>query len=194
MNCNIIQDLLPLYIDEICSPETKAAVEEHLAACPTCKALYNTMIREVPTQKQPEKSVPEKSIYLRIRRQLGNMLLCAILFIALAGLSFGMINEIGDHGWQPGLFAVVFVVPCTAFILSLLSVIILKRFSYRPVFPWIAAGINLLICVAGELYSLNHYSTQTEAITLVPVYTIIGLLFTLMSYFIARLYSNFCRR
>jgi predicted anti-sigma-YlaC factor YlaD len=194
MTCAIIQDLLPLYIDQICSPETKAAVEEHLKTCPECRRIHEAMIREFPAATTPSQPVPEKSIYLRIRRQLGNLLLCAILFIAFLSISFGLVNEIGDHGWQPGLFAVVFVVPCTAFLLSMVSVIIMTRISYRPWFCWISAGITLAACIAGEIYALNHYSAQTEAATLIPYCGVIVLIFTVLSFFIARLYSSFCRR
>lgn len=36
-NCSIIQDLLPLYKEEIVSPETKTLVEEHLQTCRSCQ-------------------------------------------------------------------------------------------------------------------------------------------------------------
>ncbi len=36
-NCNIIKDLLPLYVDDICSEESKKIVEEHLETCNNCK-------------------------------------------------------------------------------------------------------------------------------------------------------------
>ncbi len=36
MNCNIIKDLLPSYIDEICSGDTAKAVEEHTEHCEEC--------------------------------------------------------------------------------------------------------------------------------------------------------------
>lgn len=35
--CEIIQDILPLYIDELVSSETKRFVEEHVASCNKCK-------------------------------------------------------------------------------------------------------------------------------------------------------------
>ena len=38
LTCEIVQDLLPLYADEVCSPGTRRAVEEHLAGCPVCRA------------------------------------------------------------------------------------------------------------------------------------------------------------
>ena len=37
MNCNIIRDLLPLYVDNVCSNETKDMVENHLQTCKNCQ-------------------------------------------------------------------------------------------------------------------------------------------------------------
>ena len=41
--CGLIQDLLPLYIDGVCSDESKAAIEQHLPECSSCKEYYSTM-------------------------------------------------------------------------------------------------------------------------------------------------------
>lgn len=35
--CKVVQDLLPLYIDEVVSEETREFVDEHLEECDTCK-------------------------------------------------------------------------------------------------------------------------------------------------------------
>ena len=37
-NCDMIKDLLPLYADDVCSEESRKAVEEHINSCPDCKA------------------------------------------------------------------------------------------------------------------------------------------------------------
>lgn len=36
-NCNIVKDLLPLYLEELCSEDSKNYVEEHLAQCEVCR-------------------------------------------------------------------------------------------------------------------------------------------------------------
>lgn len=41
--CAMIQDLLPLYLDGVCSEESKKAIEKHLSECPACKAFYTAM-------------------------------------------------------------------------------------------------------------------------------------------------------
>ena len=34
--CEVIKDLLPLYVDDICSEKSKRLIEEHLAECEEC--------------------------------------------------------------------------------------------------------------------------------------------------------------
>lgn len=43
LNCNVIRDLLPLYLDQICSDESKELVDEHLASCRDCSVLLQQM-------------------------------------------------------------------------------------------------------------------------------------------------------
>ena len=40
---NVIQDLLPLYADRICSGESRELVEEHIAECESCSVLLGQM-------------------------------------------------------------------------------------------------------------------------------------------------------
>ncbi len=43
ISCEVIKDLLPLYHDGVCSDESKAMVEEHLASCDECKSELQAM-------------------------------------------------------------------------------------------------------------------------------------------------------
>ncbi|MBT2763601.1 zf-HC2 domain-containing protein [Paenibacillus sp. ISL-20] len=43
VSCGIIQDLLPLYYDNVCSADTQALVEEHLADCQACREVLSNM-------------------------------------------------------------------------------------------------------------------------------------------------------
>ena len=42
-NCDLISDLLPLYKDDICSESSRKIVEEHIAECPDCKKILNSL-------------------------------------------------------------------------------------------------------------------------------------------------------
>jgi hypothetical protein len=43
ISCKIIQDLLPLYYDNVCSEESGVLVQEHLQECEDCKAQLESM-------------------------------------------------------------------------------------------------------------------------------------------------------
>ncbi|MCM1386157.1 MAG: zf-HC2 domain-containing protein [Bacillus sp. (in: Bacteria)] len=50
-NCEIIQDLLPLYQDSICSDSSRQMIEEHLSACADC-TLFMQKLQNSETEKQ----------------------------------------------------------------------------------------------------------------------------------------------
>ncbi|MFJ7826663.1 zf-HC2 domain-containing protein [Psychrobacillus sp. NPDC096623] len=47
IKCTIIQDVLPLYIDEVVSQDTKEMVDEHLQYCDKCQKEYESMKRDL---------------------------------------------------------------------------------------------------------------------------------------------------
>ncbi len=48
LNCEVTRDLLPLYVEQLTSPGTNAAIEEHLGGCPACAALKNELAAPEP--------------------------------------------------------------------------------------------------------------------------------------------------
>ena len=46
ISCNIIEDLLPLYVDDMVSEDSRQLVEEHLKECPSCRKMQEEMMRE----------------------------------------------------------------------------------------------------------------------------------------------------
>jgi len=47
MQCKIIEDLLPLYHDSVCSAESRQMVEEHLSQCEACRHLLDQIDGEI---------------------------------------------------------------------------------------------------------------------------------------------------
>lgn len=47
IKCTIIQDVLPLYMDEVVSQDTKEMVDRHLKQCETCQKEYESMKRKL---------------------------------------------------------------------------------------------------------------------------------------------------
>lgn len=76
-SCKIIQDLIPLYSDKVCSDESVRAVEEHMEECDECKKYYRTLQesnkiekyvhttefqqQQVESMKQVKKEIHKKS-------------------------------------------------------------------------------------------------------------------------------------
>ena len=47
ISCSIIRDLLPLYAEDLASPESGEAVRAHLESCESCRSVY-AEIKEKP--------------------------------------------------------------------------------------------------------------------------------------------------
>lgn len=54
INCAVIQDILPLYVDDIVSDETRELVEEHLKHCERCHQEVRMMTQDltIPIEKE----------------------------------------------------------------------------------------------------------------------------------------------
>ena len=37
INCNIVKDLLPSYVDKICTEDSRRLIEEHIGGCEQCR-------------------------------------------------------------------------------------------------------------------------------------------------------------
>ena len=58
--CNIIQDLLPLYHDNVCSEESRRAVQEHLSECEACRDYLAALDRPDTAFAPPEETSEEQ--------------------------------------------------------------------------------------------------------------------------------------
>ena len=51
--CEIVNDLLPMYVDECCSEGSRQMVADHLEQCPDCKRAYKAMSGQLPLPADP---------------------------------------------------------------------------------------------------------------------------------------------
>jgi hypothetical protein len=54
LDCNIIKDLLPLYIDNMTSQTSNQCIDEHLKSCQECKKVYEQMEQTITVETAPE--------------------------------------------------------------------------------------------------------------------------------------------
>ncbi len=91
MDCEIIQDLIPSYVDEICSEATRECVEEHIAECECCKSIVALYRENELTGKRTEQRQIDafKKLKAKMKRQnvisLGLLLVVACLGVYVFG-------------------------------------------------------------------------------------------------------------
>jgi predicted anti-sigma-YlaC factor YlaD len=94
ISCEIIKDLLPLYHDSVCSNDSKALVEEHLACCDSCKAELQAMDNDLSIQNA-EQNLNEaeavKELSKRWKRGMNKSLLKGILITILITVLIALI-------------------------------------------------------------------------------------------------------
>lgn len=78
--CDIIRDLLPLYVDGACSAASSEMIKNHLASCAECRAIYEQMCshtnEDILTQEK-------ESVIIRHKRKEG-LRVIKYIFIAIA--------------------------------------------------------------------------------------------------------------
>lgn len=96
LNCSIAEDLLPLYLEDMCSEETKAALEEHLRDCPACREKAERMrdsgVIPETGERETDFSIPDyakkiKRHRLRVGIAVALISALAACLLALLGLT-----------------------------------------------------------------------------------------------------------
>lgn len=91
-DCSIVQDLLPLYAEDMVKPETKEFVEGHLAGCEACRNELDALKADVKPAPEVQLA-PLRGIERALRRRrLTAVLLTAALVLTLATAGFAYVT------------------------------------------------------------------------------------------------------
>ena len=88
-DCSIVQDLLPLYAEDMLREETKEFVDAHLAQCAPCRAELDALKADVTPA--PVNAQPLRSLKKQLRRKKFTAVLLAVtlaLTLAAAGFAY----------------------------------------------------------------------------------------------------------
>lgn len=85
MNCDIIQDLIPSYVDGICSDATKECVESHIEDCSQCREMVRLCRDNVLTDENTEKLVING--FQKIKKSMKKQFISNIVLIILVCFS-----------------------------------------------------------------------------------------------------------
>lgn len=90
-DCSIVQDLLPLYAEDMLREETKEFVNGHLSQCAVCRAELDALRADV--KPQPVSAQPLRELKKRLRRKkLTAVLLAVTLALTLATAGFAYLT------------------------------------------------------------------------------------------------------
>ena len=78
LDCCVVRDLLPSYLEELTEAETSAIVKNHIEHCEACRQLENDMRVQVPVEKAPQRAL---KFWKRVKR---TRLMAAILSAVVA--------------------------------------------------------------------------------------------------------------
>ena len=91
--CDLVADLLPVYMDKKCGAETKKFVEEHIKTCDECREMYEAMAREIPTVDAPQQKKKMKLSPV-VKMALVVFAYWAFVVVALIIYAYIMINGV----------------------------------------------------------------------------------------------------
>jgi len=179
MECNVVKDLIPLYIDDCCSKESASIVKEHIENCHTCKELYESMSAQ--SDMAPVVSAPKK--ISKINDWKASVLQSVLLFISFAIITVGVALEASTpSGLANAYWALSLVIPATGFLLSLANWYFIRLYKSRKSFSncSLLATLGITVCAyiwAGFHYELN-FAQLLQGIDIIEFFDMLqGLLF-----------------
>lgn len=114
--CILVQDLLPLYIEELTSAESDQLLQDHLASCADCRARESLLRSEADAalRKQKQEDDAELNYLKKIRRSGSRKLMAAIaamlvLLIAVCGTAVKLYGTGTDTDYIVDIFKVDYV-------------------------------------------------------------------------------------
>ena len=161
MDCNIVKDLIPLYIDGCCSKESEEAVAEHIRSCEECTKLLNDM--KAPSQIAPE--VNALKVFRKLNDWKASVLQSVLLFLSFALITVGVALEAKTpSGIGNGFWAVNLVIPATGFMLSLANWYFVRVYKSRKRFSNCSLIVTAAITVTAYIWSGFHYEINLAAL------------------------------
>ncbi len=185
MDCNVIRDLLPLYVDDCCTEQSSNVVQEHLESCKSCQRIYSAM--KTPTQSpQPQNPVIKMH---RINDWKASVLQSLQLFVSFFLIALGVMLEAATpFGVSNGLWAYALVVPATANLFSIVNWYFVRLYKNRKVFSNCSSLITFLLAAGGYIWALIHYDFAVSPLV------ITGIALTVFFVVMSKILSNWYAR
>ncbi len=137
--CNIVRDLLPLYVENMASDDTMSFVSAHLRSCSSCSAEYENMTRSLTSETfsvKQEGKMGLKKVAKDINNRIKIACMIPMMFILVFGLgltvgfepiaNFVIMPLVGVLGYFAFRWRSVYILP----------LIVLAGFGAMNLFHW----------------------------------------------------------
>ena len=154
MTCDVIKDLIPLYIDECCSEESGRIVREHIEGCETCRKL----LEDMKGLSDIESVLKAPIAFSKLNDWKASVLQSGLLFFSFALITIGVALEARTSaGLSNGFWACNLVIPATGFMLSLANWYFVRLYKNRQMFSNYSLVITLGITLCAYMWACVHY-------------------------------------
>ena len=154
MDCNVVKDLSPLYIDGCCSEESEKIVKEHIQGCDACKKLLEDM--SAPSDMVAVSKAPIK--LSKLNDWKASILQSVLLFVSFALITVGVALEAEmPSGLLNGFWAFNLVIPVTGFMLSLANWYFVRLYKNRKSFSNGSLIVTVGITLCAYIWTGYHY-------------------------------------
>ena len=94
ISCDIIKDLLPLYIDGVCSSDSIDLIEEHLKECPLCEAEFMSLQNNTDIKPEIDKDIDKavKNANKKIKKGKKKVVAATLSIVSIVLLIAGIIG------------------------------------------------------------------------------------------------------
>lgn len=113
ISCKIIEDLLPLYIDEVCSEDSKKIIEEHLSQCSKCEENFKKMKMSYISEENIEINLKEAESIKNLSEKWNRKIFLAKLKGVVSTLVFVSLLLLFIHifvgikiSWEEGFYEI----------------------------------------------------------------------------------------
>ncbi len=103
ISCDIIKDLLPLYIDDICSEQSKHLIDDHVTNCEKCRKILESSRTNILSTQLDVTSTDENTLqnpFLKVKRkqriQVAGAVIITVILMTILWLlieNIGFLNQ-----------------------------------------------------------------------------------------------------
>lgn len=168
ITCDIIRDLLPSYLDGICSEDSKKIIGQHISTCADCASLMDVLQESEASERQWE--AKQIAFMKKIKKNAGKKEIVG-LGILLAAILFGLRIFSEHYGAASWLYLVVLplILADTHFLLT--DHIALTKQTETKIILLLTSGLLLCASILLALVSMQwvdrqHYPFGIEAANL----------------------------